>query len=161
MTDFPLPLDGGCFCGQIRYRVDQAPLFTMACHCTDCQQMSASAFSLGMAVPAAGFALLSDVAPRVLDKQAESGATSTRYLCPACTTWTHTTTTGSPDTVIVRPSSLDDMGWVRPIAEIFTRSAHSWARLATPFRYDTEFEDPAPIVEAFAHSNIRPTAPSK
>lgn len=156
MTDFTLPLDGGCFCGAIRYRVGQPPLFTMACHCIDCQQMTASAFSLGLAIPAAGFAVTSDTQPRALDKQADSGATSTRYVCPECTGWTHTTTTGSPDSVIVRPSSLDDSDWVRPIAEIFTRSALPWARLATAFSYETEFEDPSPIVAAFNTSDIRP-----
>jgi hypothetical protein len=156
MTDFALPLEGGCFCGALRYRIDQDPLFTMACHCRDCQQMTASAFSLGLAVPKAGFAVASDEPPRTLDKTADSGATSTRYLCPQCATWTHTTTTGSPDSVIVRPSSLDDPAWVRPMAEIFTRSALPWARLATAFSYATEFEDPAPIVAAFARSDIRP-----
>ncbi|WP_242138150.1 GFA family protein [Sphingomonas sp. TREG-RG-20F-R18-01] len=156
MTDFALPLDGGCFCGAVRYRIDQAPLFTMACHCTDCQQMTASAFSLGLAVPGDGFRLTTDVAPRPLEKTADSAAISTRYVCPACAGWTHTTTTGSPDTVVVRPSSLDDSRWVRPIAEIFTRSAHPWARLATAFSYETEFEDPSPIVESFKTSDIRP-----
>jgi hypothetical protein len=33
------------------------PLLTMACHCTGCQRMSASAFSLSVAVPSAGFAV--------------------------------------------------------------------------------------------------------
>jgi hypothetical protein len=158
MTDFTLPLDGGCFCGKIRYRIDQPPLFTMACHCSDCQQMTASAFSLGLAIPRAGFSLLSDdVSPRTIDKTADSGATSTRYLCPDCAGWTHTTTTGSPDSVIVRPSSLDDAAWVRPVAEIFTRSALPWARLATAFSYETEFTDPSPIVAAFEASDIRPS----
>lgn len=156
MTDFPLPLDGNCFCGAIRYRINQAPLFTMACHCTDCQQMTASAFSLGLVVPASGFSMLSDIPPRALDKVADSGATSTRYVCPKCSGWTHTITTGSPDVVVVRPSSLDSPAWARPIAEIFTRSALPWARMPTAFSYETEFEDPSQIVEAFKTSNIRP-----
>ena len=156
MTDFALPLDGGCFCGTIRYRIDQPPLFTMACHCTDCQQMTASAFSLGLAVAKDGFTVTSDTPSRALDKEAESGATSTRYVCPDCAGWTHTTTTGSPDSVIVRPSSLDDPTWIRPIAEIFTRSVLPWARLSTAFSYETEFKDPSPIVAAFKASDIRP-----
>lgn len=156
MTDFALPLDGGCFCDTIRYRIGQPPLFTLACHCTDCQQMTASAFSLGLAVAKEGFTVTSETPPRALDKQAESGATSTRFVCPDCAGWTHTTTTGSPDSVIVRPSSLDESSWVRPIAEIFTRSALPWARLSTAFSYETEFEDPSPIVAAFKTSDIRP-----
>lgn len=119
--------------------------------------MTASAFSLGLAIPKDGFAITSDNGLRTIDKTADSGATSTRYVCPDCAGWTHTTTTGSPDSVIVRPSTLDRSDWIRPFAEIFTRSAYPWARLATAFSYDTEFEDPAPIVAAFKTSDIRPT----
>ena len=128
MTDFPLPLEGGCFCGTIRYRIGAAPSFAMACHCTDCQQMTASAFSLGLVVPADGFALAHG-APRGINKVADSGGTATRYVCPSCATWTHTVTSGSPEVVVVRPSTLDDRNWVRPVAQIFTRSAHGWALL--------------------------------
>jgi hypothetical protein len=46
--------EGGCFCGTVRYRITADPLFGFACHCTDCQQLTASAFSLGLAVPAGG-----------------------------------------------------------------------------------------------------------
>ena len=38
--------EGGCRCGRVRLRVEAPPLITMACHCTGCQRMSASAFSL-------------------------------------------------------------------------------------------------------------------
>ena len=30
-------IKGGCSCGQVRYQLTQDPLFTHACHCTDCQ----------------------------------------------------------------------------------------------------------------------------
>ena len=156
MTGFPLPLAGGCFCGRIRYHVRAAPLFTMACHCTDCQQMTASAFSLGLVVPRDGLALEGGTEPRALAKVGGSGAISTRYLCPVCATWTHTETAGSPDIAVVRPSSLDTRDWVRPLVQIFTRSAHPWALMATAFSFDAEFGDPAPFVAAFAASDIRP-----
>ena len=34
--------EGGCRCGQVRFRIDGGPLITMACHCTGCQRMTAS-----------------------------------------------------------------------------------------------------------------------
>lgn len=34
MTTTPeFPLDGGCDCRQVRYRMGMAPLFTHCCHC--------------------------------------------------------------------------------------------------------------------------------
>jgi hypothetical protein len=33
MSDWKLPWEGGCLCGEIRFRVGAPPLLTMACHC--------------------------------------------------------------------------------------------------------------------------------
>ncbi len=33
-----LPLEGGCLCGRVRYRIDAAPLWTGYCHCTSCRR---------------------------------------------------------------------------------------------------------------------------
>ena len=52
-----LPWEGGCRCGQVRIEVTGPPLVTMACHCTGCQRMTASAYSLSVAVPSEGFAV--------------------------------------------------------------------------------------------------------
>jgi hypothetical protein len=45
-----LPLTGGCICGGIRYEITQAPVAVYACHCTDCQRITSSAFSIGVVV---------------------------------------------------------------------------------------------------------------
>ncbi|GAC1303486.1 MAG: hypothetical protein NVSMB10_05570 [Steroidobacteraceae bacterium] len=37
---------GQCRCGQIEFEVKSKPLITMVCHCTGCQRMTASAYSL-------------------------------------------------------------------------------------------------------------------
>ena len=40
------PLEGGCDCGAVRYRMETAPLFVHCCHCRWCQRESGSAFAL-------------------------------------------------------------------------------------------------------------------
>jgi hypothetical protein len=37
--------------------------------------------------------------------------------------------------------TLDDHNGFRPVCESFTRSALPWARLGTPFSFETDFED--------------------
>lgn len=37
-------LEGGCLCGRVRFRTTQAPLRTIACHCTFCQRLTGSSF---------------------------------------------------------------------------------------------------------------------
>ena len=156
---FPLPLSGGCRCGAVRYRVTQAPGFTFACHCTDCQQLSASAFSLGMVVLKEGFSVTEgDDAIHCWSKIGSSGKESRQFTCAVCSGWLYTQADSAAAFTIVRPTTLDDHRWVKPIAQIFTRSALPWALKQVQFSYETEFEDPAPIQQAFAVSGIRPGA---
>ena len=153
---FPLPLNGGCRCGAIRYRVNGVPAFTFACHCTDCRQLTASAFSIGLAVPDAGFAVIGGQ-PRMWTKIADSGKPSHQYWCAVCHGWTHTVAEGSPGMVVVRASTLDSSDWVRPVGQIFLRSAYPWARLPVLLNYNNEFEDAGLLRSAFACSGICPT----
>jgi hypothetical protein len=46
---------GTCRCGRVAIEISAPPLVTMACHCAGCQKMSASAFSLSVAIPSEGF----------------------------------------------------------------------------------------------------------
>ena len=40
MSEWNLPWDGGCRCGQVRLTDQRAAASTMACHCTGCQRMT-------------------------------------------------------------------------------------------------------------------------
>jgi hypothetical protein len=37
-------LEGGCLCGRVRFRSNQEPLRTLACHCTFCQRVTGSSY---------------------------------------------------------------------------------------------------------------------
>lgn len=52
-----LPIEGGCRCGRVRFRLSEAPWMETACHCRGCQRMTASAFSTTLVMPASGFAV--------------------------------------------------------------------------------------------------------
>lgn len=43
-----LPQAGGCPCEKIRSKITEQPGLVYACHCTDCQHITSSAFSLGV-----------------------------------------------------------------------------------------------------------------
>jgi hypothetical protein len=45
-------LHGGCLCGHIRFRLDGAPIVTHACHCTQCQRITGSAFAVNLMIEA-------------------------------------------------------------------------------------------------------------
>ena len=118
-----LPQDGGCRCGQVRFRISAPPLLTMACHCTGCQRMTSSAFSLSAAIPADGF----EVTQGEPVIGGLHGATR-HYFCPHCMSWMFTRAEGLDWFVNVRPTMLDDPGDFTPFIETWTREALPWAK---------------------------------
>jgi hypothetical protein len=121
-----LPQTGGRQCGKIRYEMTQAPQLVYTCHCTDCQRLTSSAFSMGLVLAEATFHR-SGIAPRPLQRTADSGRVNTRLVCPECGSWV----CGMPrDGVIrVRAGTLDDTSWLRPTRHIWTRSKQPWITL--------------------------------
>lgn len=153
MSEWKLPWDGGCRCGQTRMRVSAPPLLSAACHCTGCQRMSASAFSLSLAVPSEGFAVTAGN-PVIGGLH---GATR-HYFCQHCMSWMFTRPEGMDAFVNLRPSMLDDHGWFVPFIEVWTQERLPWASTpaAHSFATQPELEGYARLVEAFARQGARP-----
>ena len=122
-----IPQTGGCQCGKIRYEIAEAPQLVYTCHCTDCQRLTSSAFSIGIVIPEKGFRL-SGIEPRQLQRTANSGRINTRLVCPECGTWV----CGMPRDGVhrVRAGTLDDTSWLRPTRHIWTRSKQPWIAFA-------------------------------
>jgi hypothetical protein len=126
-----LPLIGGCHCGALRYEISAAPILTYTCHCTDCQRITGTAFSLAIIVPESAFRLTTGE-PRPVERIADSGRVNVRLLCPDCGCWI--SGVGRPDTTgelvrRVRAGTLDDRSWLRPNAHFFIRSKQPWVTL--------------------------------
>ena len=51
-------IDGGCHCGNISYEAEIDPEKVIVCHCTDCQELSGTAFRTVVFVPESQFNLL-------------------------------------------------------------------------------------------------------
>lgn len=118
-----LPQTGGCHCRKIRYAVSEAPHLVYTCHCTDCQHITSSAFSLGIALPETGFRLTAGE-PRAIQRVPDSGRINTRFVCPDCATWIYSQPRRG--IVRVRGGTLDDTSWLRPTRHIWTRSKQPW-----------------------------------
>ena len=48
----PFPLEGGCDCRDVRYRMATRPLFVHCCHCRWCQRESGASFALNAMIEA-------------------------------------------------------------------------------------------------------------
>ena len=78
-----LPLTGGCLCRAIRYEITALPLIVYACHCTNCQRQSGSAFAMNMPVATDAFRITQGE-PTAWRRITPSGAQTKSWFCPAC-----------------------------------------------------------------------------
>ena len=128
-----LPLTGGCICGAIRYEIAQPPVDVYACHCTDCQRITSSAFSIGVVVSDDGFRLSGKQGRSVPGGVTQAGRTKSRWVCPDCGTWLF----GNPRPGthlrgmirVVRGGTLDDTSWLKPTSHYWTRNKQAWITL--------------------------------
>jgi hypothetical protein len=145
----PLPLTGGCHCGAVRYEISAYPLLLYACHCTDCQRRSGSAFALNMPVSAQAFRIVrgSPIAWRGLSP---SGAEVVSWFCGDCGGRINGERPGRPGSTTVRAGTLDETSWLAPGAHIFTQSSQPWVRLPPDVAcYETSPADFRPLAEAW------------
>ena len=116
---------GGCLCGAIRYEAGGDPVFSLLCHCRDCQRQSGSAFIAAVRLPSADFRITQGEPSRYIAKS-DSGNDISRIFCGACGAPLYVQVSTRPDLIGLRVTSLDDPSWFRPDANIFTKSAQPW-----------------------------------
>ena len=147
MSDWNLPWTGACRCGQVKLKVTAAPLLTMACHCTGCQRMTASAFSLSVAIPADGFEV-TGTEPVIGGLH---GDDVHHYFCPHCMSWLFTKPQGLDWFVNVRATMLDGAPAATPFLETYTSEKLDWVETPAVHSY-AQFPPPevyGELIEAF------------
>lgn len=151
--DWKLPWAGGCRCDRVRFRVIAAPLLGFACHCTGCQRMTASAYSLNLAIPSAGFDLVAGE-PLIGGLH---GPTR-HHHCGHCKAWLYTRPEGNDAMINVRVSALDDHTWFVPWVEVFTGEGYPWAKTGARHSFvDNPADVPwEPMIEEYARLGARP-----
>jgi len=136
----------------VRIRVTKPPLLAAACHCSGCRSMSASAFSLSLAIPAEGFEVTKG------DTVLGGLSRDVHHFCPACMTWMFTRPLGMDWFVNLRPTMLDDHGWFAPFIETFTSEKLPWATTPAKHSFGTlpELDGFEPLIAQYAQEGARP-----
>ena len=137
------PLEGGCDCGRIRYRMETAPLIVHCCHCRWCQRETGTAFALNALIEAERLIHLK-AEPELLDTPSQSGRGQKIARCPECrlALWSNYGGAG-PFIRFVRVGTLDTPGALQPDIHIYTTSRLPWVTLppgapAVPEYYEIE-----------------------
>jgi hypothetical protein len=119
--------EGGCACGEVRYRLTSDPLFVHCCHCLNCQRQTGSAFVINLLIEAGRVELLSGD-PQPVDVPRDDGSNQRIYRCPTCQIAVFSEY-GRPEVRFVRGGTLDEPAGVTPDVHIYTRSKVGWLTL--------------------------------
>jgi len=114
-------IEGGCFCGSIRYEIDDGEYIVANCHCSMCRRTSAAPFVTWMVAPTVAFRYLSGE-PEVL----QSSEKGTRYFCSKCGTPIACVNTDHPEHIDVTTGSLDAPGDYAPTVAVFEDTKLPW-----------------------------------
>ncbi len=101
-----MEIEGGCYCGAVRYRAEGEPLFRGQCHCRECQYISGGGPNLTMAMPEAGFRYTRGE-PRAF-RRPDLESPVTREFCGECGTHLLSRAPGVPGAVLLKVGTLDD-----------------------------------------------------
>lgn len=122
--------DGGCDCGNIRYRMTTRPLFVHCCHCRWCQRETGAAFALNAMIEADRVQLQKGEVV-IVDTPSNSGRGQRISRCPLCMIAVWSTYSGLGETArFVRVGTLDEPGTLAPDIHIFTSSKQPWVVLS-------------------------------
>ena len=111
-----MTLEGGCYCGKVRYVAEGQPMLKAQCHCRECQYISGGGPNMFMLVSPAGFTYVRGE-PKQFSRSDLDNAV-TREFCAEC--GTHVVTRPQRPVVVVKVGTLDNPAAIMPKIAIFT-----------------------------------------
>lgn len=135
------PLEGGCDCGAVRYRMESPPLFVHCCHCRWCQRETGASFALNAMIESERVTSLG-VDPEIILTPSASGKGQRIARCPSCHIAVWSNYAGAGDLLkFIRVGSLDNPDVLPPDIHIFTASKQPWVQIPSGTPAVPEFYD--------------------
>lgn len=120
-----MELEGGCYCGAVRYRVKGDSLFKVQCHCRECQYISGGNPNVVMGMPEAGFVYTKGASKGF--RRDDLANPVTREFCARCGTHLLAKSPALPGAVLLKVGTLDDPSvFGRPQMAVFTIDKQSF-----------------------------------
>ena len=120
-----MTIEGGCYCGALRYRAEGDPIFKGQCHCRECQYVSGGHPNVITAMPEAGFSYVKGTPKQFTRKDLPTPVT--REFCGECGTHILAKSPGLPGALLIKVGTFDDPTvFGRPDMVIFTIEKQSF-----------------------------------
>ncbi len=120
-----MEVEGGCYCGTVRYKAEGDPLFKGQCYCRECQHIAGGSPNVVMGMQAARFAYTKG-SPQPF-RRGDLENPVTREFCAECGTHLLARAPALPGVVILKVGTLDDPSvFGRPQMAIYTSEKQSY-----------------------------------
>ena len=101
-----MSIEGGCYCGNVRYKIDGDFAFKGECCCRECQYVTGGNTNVVAGAPEAIFSYTKGEPKKFSRSDLENPVT--REFCADCGTQLTTWAPGAPGIAIVKVGTLDD-----------------------------------------------------
>ena len=101
-----MEVEGGCYCGAVRFRASGEPIFKGQCHCRECQYSTGGHPNVVMGMPEGEFSYTKG-APKQF-RRSDLPNPVTREFCPTCGTHIAAKSPGLPGAVLLKVGTFDD-----------------------------------------------------
>ena len=144
MANEDMTREGGCFCGQVRYRTEGAPHWVLHCHCESCRRSTGAAMVTWVGFKEERFELTAGE-PAIHN----SSKGIQRGFCPACGTHVTFVSERWPGQVHLLVATLDDPASVEPSGHVYEVERLPWIKLDDGLpRYEATASKPAKVSDA-------------
>jgi hypothetical protein len=117
-------IEGGCFCGALRYEIEGEPMGVTHCHCIHCRRTSGAPFITWAEVETSRFRYV-----KGSPGSYSSRPTVTREFCTGCGTQLTYRRGDNPAEIDVTVGSFDSPESVRPVDHVWIDRMLPWAEL--------------------------------
>jgi hypothetical protein len=113
--------EGGCLCGEVRYRISGEPSSSIICHCATCRRASGAPTVAWLTFNRTCFEIVAGK-PRAF----HSSPGVVREFCGSCGTALTYENVSSPDGIDVTTGTLDEPSAFPPTAEVWLQNRLHW-----------------------------------
>ncbi|TCS42038.1 GFA family protein [Reinekea marinisedimentorum] len=123
------PVEGSCQCGQVTFKIHEAPKMVIACHCKECQKLATAPYSVTAVIDYDKIEFSGEL--KEWSRPADSGNTSTAAFCPDCGNRLYHYNPADKATLKLKlkPVGLKDDAFYKPTVHVWTDEKQNWVEI--------------------------------
>lgn len=123
------PIKASCQCGQVTYTLHKAPKAVLACHCTECQKLATSPFSITAVVEKEAIDFSGEMAEWA--RMADSGNRNHARFCTSCGNRIYHFNPDDSSTLKLKlkPVNIEDSEIFEPTMHVWVSEKLSWYQI--------------------------------